>query len=166
MFGFLFGTICLFGLGAVMRQGAWHGRYAGGCGGGRWGHHGSRRGGRGAGRFAEEGFARAAGEVFKRRLRIDEDQEAIVDHALVDLRKAVKELGDELNATRATLADAFRGESVDEAALASTFAKHDDAVGRARREVVSAFKQVHAVLDPEQRARAADAIANQQSGWM
>jgi uncharacterized membrane protein len=103
--------------------------------------------------------------VFKRRLDIDEEQEPIVDHAFVDLRKAGKELVDELKDTRKTLADAFAGEAVDEAALAAAFARHDDATARARRDIVSAFKQIHAVLDPEQRKRAAAWLAAGEGGW-
>lgn len=171
MFGFLFGTMCLFGLFAVGRASFVHGRYGhgGGCGpygGGRGGWHGRYRGGGRGGRYAGEGFARAAGEVFKRRLRIDEDQEAIVDHALIDLRKSLETFAGELKESRATLAEAFRGESVDDASLASVFTRHDDALSRARREVVSALKQVHAVLDADQRAQAADWIAAHDGRWV
>jgi uncharacterized membrane protein len=167
MFGFFFGTVCLFGLMGVARRAFWAGRYGygGGChGGGGW--HG-RRGwhGRGRGPGTGEGFARAAGEIFKRRLRIDEEQEGMVDHALIDLRKAVKELSEELKGSRAALADAFRGETVDDAALAAVFARHDDALGRARRDVVSSLKQVHAVLDADQRKRAADWLASADGRW-
>ena len=166
MFGFFFGTICLLGLGGVMRRmmgGGYGGHRGHGCGHGPYG----RRGGRAGRGFANEGFGRAMTEVVKRRLRVDEDQEGIVDHAFADIRKSVTELKDELAATRTGIADAFRGENVDEAALASAFARHDDALARARRDVVSSFKQVHAVLDPEQRATAADWMAStEKGGWI
>lgn len=166
MFGFFFGTLCLMGLAGMARRAMW-GRYAyahgGGCHGGfRGGWHGRR--GRPERR---EGFSRAAGEIFKRRLRIDDEQEGIVDHALADLRKAVEELGRELDDSRAALAEAFRGEQVDDAALSAVFARHDDAVARARREVVSTAKQVHAVLDKDQRKQAADWIASgKKETWL
>lgn len=162
MFGFIFGTVCLFGLFAVARAGRSHHRY-GGC----HTHHGwgSRRWRGGPGGVGKEQFARAAGEVLKRRLRIDAEQEPIVDHALRDARTALEELGKELKETRTAVADALRGESVDDAALAAAFARQDDAVGRARREVVSAMKQVHAVLDEDQRKRAADLLTAASGRW-
>lgn len=133
----------------------------------RWRRHGCGPRGRYAGHpvYGEERFARAAGEVLKRRLRIDEEQEPVVDHALRDLRAALAELGKELGDTRGAVAEAFRGEAVDDAALAAAFARQDDAVGRARREVVSALKQVHAVLEPDQRERAADLLAKGGLRW-
>lgn len=165
MFGFIFGTICLLALMRMMAWSAWqrhHGMgYAGGC------HGGWRRGrGRGPAPFESEGFARAAGEVLKRRLNIDEDQEAVVDHALIDLRGSLKELMAELKNTKEPLFNAFRGETVDDAAIASAFARQDDALGKARREVVSALKQIHAVLRPDQRSRAADWASNAKPGWV
>lgn len=179
MIGFLFGTMCLFGFAGLMKASFihhHHGAYAhghgGGCHGGRWGGHGGGRGRRGGFAFDEEGprgdgFARAFGEILKRRLRIDEDQEGLVDHALIDLRAAVKELATVLKDSRKSLADAFRGEKVDDAALAASFGQHDEAITRARRDVVSALKQVHAVLTPEQRAQAADWLAQGDAkGWV
>jgi uncharacterized membrane protein len=168
MFGFFFGTLCLLGLVGVAKRGMWHGHYAhggGGCGnyGGHRGWGGHHRAGR-PGRMGE-GFARAAGEVFKRRLHIDEEQEPIVDHALVDLRKTLKELTDEVKDSRAAISAAFAGEAVDDAALATAFARQDDALARARREVVSAMKQVHAVLDADQRKAAAEWLASSEGGW-
>lgn len=184
MFGFFIGSLCLFGLFGMARAAMWrhHHAYAWGggpgfgpgygpgCGGhgfrGGWRGGWGGRGRRGPASMGGEGFARAAGEVFKRRLRIDEEQDDIVDHALIDLRKAVKELVDEVKDTRAGIADAFRGETVDEAALAAAFARHDDAVARARREVVSSLKQVHAVLDADQRKQAADLLASGEGRWV
>ena len=61
---------------------------------------------------------------------------------------------------------AFRGESVDDAAVAATFPRHDDALAHARRDVISALKQVHAVLTPEQRAMAADWLAAHDGKWV
>ncbi len=158
MLGLLIGTGCLVGLIGV------------GCKASRARHcghyrHGGGRGFRGR-PLHSEGFHRAAGEVLKRRLGIDEEQEPVVDHALRDLRSAAKELFEELKSTRPDLANAFRGEVIDDAALAIAFARHDDAVGRARRQIVSALKQIHAVLDAEQREQAANALASDAKwGW-
>lgn len=173
MCGFLIGLATVFVVGGLARWVMWGRRH--GCGGGYGGGHGCGGGrgwrgrhGRGGERsfVGSEPFARAAGEVFKRRLDIDEDQEIIVDHALTDLRKALNELGAELKDSRAALGEAFRGEKIDDGALAAAFARHDDALGRARREVLSTLKQVHAVLRPEQRAKAADWIAAGDPRWV
>ena len=104
----------------------------------------------------------------KRRLRVDEEQEPVIDHAMKDAHAALKELRSELDATRAPIAEALRGETVDDAALAAAFARHDDAVARARREVVSAIRQVHAVLDADQRGKVADFVAagKAEGGWL
>lgn len=162
MFGFVFGTLCLAGLFMVAGRGfrhryAWHHHhhhrgFRGGYGPGAWGGPGGWDGPR----YAREGFGRAAAEVVKRRLRVDEDQGDIVDHALKDAQAAMKAYVEVLKGARPELADAFRGEAVDEAAIAALWTRHDDELARARREVVSAFKQIHAVLTPEQRAIAAD----------
>jgi len=134
-----------------------------GCGGGgfRRGRGGwGRWGGRASG-LAGEQVTRAAGEVLKRRLDVDDEQEPIVDHAIADLAASIKELKAELGATHGPLAEALRGDKLDDSALAAIFARHDDALARARREVVSAVKQVHAVLDADQRKKAADWLAQQ-----
>lgn len=179
MFGLLFGTVCLLGLVGMARAAMWrrmafagHGYH--GCGHGPWGHHGGFRGGPWSGgrrrrsEGGEEGFVRAAAEVVKRRLRLDEEQEPVVDHAMKDAHAAIKELRSELEATRGSIADALRGDTVDDAALAAAFARHDDAVARARREVTSAVKQVHAVLDADQRAKVADFVSagKREGGWL
>jgi hypothetical protein len=166
MFGFVFGTLCLFGLVGLVKSSRYH--HGGGCGGGRgWGHHrGGWRDRRQGGGFDRPGFGRAAGEIFKRKLGIDEDQEGIVDHALADAFASVKELGKTLKEGRADLGGAFEGDAVDDAALAALFARQDEAISSARRELISAFKQIHAVLEPEQRARAASWLASAESRWV
>ena len=166
MFGFVVGTLCLFGLFGLMK--------AGRCGGGRhygfhgrhgsYGRHGggsSRRGG-----FGRAGFGRAAAEVFKRRLNVDEDQEGIVDLAFADLQTALTDLGAALRDGRTELAEAFRGEDVDEAAIASAFDRQDADLKEARRQAISALKQIHAVLDPDQRAKAVDWVTSTDARWV
>ncbi|MEQ1502098.1 MAG: Spy/CpxP family protein refolding chaperone [Myxococcota bacterium] len=169
MFGFVFGTVCLIGLMGVVRghhrhhHDGWHHQR-----GWRAGRHGGFRRGHREGRGRADGsmFGRAAAEVIKRRLHVDEDQEGIVDHGLADVRAAVEEFGSVVAETRTELAGAFRGEAVDEATLAAVFARQDDELARARRDVVSALKQIHAVLDPEQRAEAADWFGAAEPRWV
>jgi len=162
MSGFFFGALCLFGLLCVTR-GARYRRHA--CADGRGNHY---RDGYGRPtrrrRSTRAGMTVAATEIFKRRLDIDEDQEDIVDHALRDLFASIKELKEGLTESRSDIADAFTGETVDDGALDATFAIHDSDLARSRREVVSALKQVHAVLTPEQRTRAADWL--REGRWM
>ncbi|MCB9679271.1 MAG: Spy/CpxP family protein refolding chaperone [Alphaproteobacteria bacterium] len=181
MFGFAFGTLCFIGLAGLLAaprchmghhgHHRFHGRHGfhGGHGGHGWrGHHG----GHGEGGFQSErrrgrgrhGFSRAASEIFKRHLDLDEDQADLVDHALADLRKAVHEFGDTLKAGRADLGAAFAGEQVDDAALAALFSTQDEEVARFRREAVSALKQIHAVLDPDQREEATRWLSR-EGGW-
>ncbi|MCB9684788.1 MAG: periplasmic heavy metal sensor [Alphaproteobacteria bacterium] len=172
MFGFLFGTVCMIGLVGVLKgsrggcHGGWAHHHHGFRGGphGRWRHQ-SWEGPRDPRRF-REGAGRAMAEVLKRKLRIDEDQEGIVDHALADLRRSVHAFGDDVKGGRDELAGAFRGEQVDDAALDALFARWDEDLRRTRREVVSALKQVHAVLDEEQREAAADLLSRaDRAGW-
>jgi hypothetical protein len=174
MFGFVIGTVCLLGLIGLMRASFHHHHFAhgygphgrGGWGGRGWGGRGWEGGRRGRSGF-ERGFAQAAGEVVKRRLRIDEDQEGIVDHALTDLRETGKEYVEVLEDARKDLAAAFAGEAVDEAAIASVFARHDEELAKARRDAVSALKQIHSVLDPDQRKAATDWLGAAEPGrWV
>jgi Spy/CpxP family protein refolding chaperone len=160
MIEFFFGTACLLAMVGVVRGGR-----RGHCHGGApsW-RHGQYRSGP-SGRGARGGFARAAGEVLKRRLDIDPDQEDIVDHALSDLRDTARALKEVVNDSREELAAAFGGDDVDVAAIDAVWARHDEALARARREAVSAVKQIHAVLDPEQRERAVQILTNARPGW-
>ena len=138
-----------------------------------WGHGGHGPGGHGpwgqGGRrgrkVSDEAFARAAGEVFKRRLRVDPDQEDILDHALRDVQQSLKELRQALAESRQTVAQAFSAEAVDDPALAAAFARQDQAISRARQDLASAIKQVHAVLDEEQRARLAE-LLGKEAEWL
>lgn len=159
MSGLVVGALVVLLVLTLVRAAAWR-RHArrGGCGRHGWrGRHGRAR---------REGFSRAMAEVIKRGLDVDEEQEGIVDHAFADAQKALAELREELEATRGPIADALRGEAVDDGALAAAFARQDDALARARRQVLSSVKQIHAVLDAGQRQRAADWIASSPGRWV
>ena len=167
MFGFVIGTLCLFGLVGMVRRSAYHhacqGDYArhGGHGHRGWGPHGGRRRRRGR----RGSMSRVAAEVLKRKLDIDEDQEGIVDHAVADLRETLSEVGGSLKESRSEIAEAFRGDEVDDAALAAIFDRQDEELRAARRQIVSSLKQIHAVLDDEQRDQAADLLGTAK-GWV
>lgn len=149
MFGFVFGTLCLLGLfalkaGAYRRYGRYH-RYGG--------PRGYARRGRGRGRRGFVGFASA--EMVKRRLDLDEDQADLADHAVADVQRSVKSMGESLQDGRGELADLLREEFIDDGRIEVVFDRLDDDLKRTRREIVSAVKQIHATLDEEQRDRLA-----------
>lgn len=160
MLGFIVGTFCLVGLAKLTMGPRCHGpnghRMHGPPHG--WGGHPGRRG-RGRGRGRRKGFDRAAAERLKRRLDVDEDQEDLVDLALKDLRQATRDFKRTLHDGRTDLAEAFADDEVDAAALAALFSTQDEEIARFRREAVSALKQLHAVLEPDQREEAVRLLA-------
>jgi DNA repair ATPase RecN len=97
--------------------------------------------------------------MLKRRLDLDEDQSDIADHAITDVRKSVREFVESVQDSRQELAEALRDEALDDARLEVVFDRLDEDLKRTRRDVVSAVKQVHAVLDDEQREQAATWLA-------
>jgi len=148
-------ALCAFSLLSILRIAFWRRRAcarsgARGCGGASCG-----RRGRGWGRRS-----RLAAQMFKRRLGVRADQQALIDPAFVDAQASLQSLREAIAATKAPIADVLRADTVDESALAAIFAVHDEALARARRELVSAVKQVHAVLDGDQRKKAADWLAS------
>lgn len=151
MMGCVLGMFVVFGFLKMSHRRRWH-RDGGPWGGGR------RRRGRGRGR-GRRGAVRVAGEMFKRKLDIDEDQEDIVDLALKDLQEAGSEFAGAMRDSREDLSKAFEGDEVDSARLAAVFEQHDAEIARARRKAISALTQVHAVLDEEQRSEAAAWLA-------
>jgi uncharacterized membrane protein len=159
MGGFVVGVVvtlmALLGAGLVGRL-MWRARR--GCGGHRrsWSFDGPR----------SEGRARAWGEVFKRKLGIDEDQEDVVDHAWTDGRAAVRDFVQAMKETRGPLAASLRSETLDEGSIAVLFRQQDEAIARVRRELLSAIKQVHAVLSPAQRERLASWLGAGRVGWV
>jgi uncharacterized membrane protein len=100
------------------------------------------------------------GEAVKRGLNVDREQEDLVDHALGDVRESLREFKDVMSETRQDAAAAFEGEKIDDAALDAIFETQDVALAQTRRQIISALKQIHAVLDDEQRATAVEWLAN------
>jgi len=108
---------------------------------------------------------RAAAEVFKRRVGVGPEQEDIVDHGLRDLLDALKAGAQARAQARAQAAAAFGGAQVDEAALTLALDQGDEGARAARRDVLSALRQIHAVLNDEQRARAATFLREGLPAW-
>lgn len=160
MLGFLFGTLCLIGLAKVVRgphHRSFHGHHGhpNRCG---HGSQGTRRRGR--------GFERAAAEMFKRKLDLDDDQADLVDHAFRDLAEAGRTFQEAMRTQKQDLAEAFRAEEVDETGLASLYAAQDEALQTFRRSAVSVLKQIHAVLEPDQREAATHWFQQVGGRWM
>lgn len=168
--GFVFGTLCLVGLGMLLlggRRRRWHRHHGhpghggrGGCGHRRHRHHPHRRTEDRDDATDErtDGRERSADDfvrVAKRGLNLREEQVGFVDAALEDARKAIDDFAADLRETRDDLASAVTGDIVDDARLAAVFESHDDAVRQVRRDVVEAVKKVHAALDPDQRSKLA-----------
>ena len=143
MFGFLFGAACLLGLTATFAKDRHDGRHCFG------GHRG--RGFRsGRGRF-----------VLNRvldRLDTTPGQEKVVREALDTLLEDVREARSELYATRAEVAQAVRGETLDRGAIDGVFERHDSVIDRVRQNALDSFGKVHETLDERQRKILAELI--------
>jgi uncharacterized membrane protein len=153
MCGFILGMLTILFFAKMTMRRRYHGHHG-------W-HGGPRR--RSRRRRGRRDVSRAMGELFKRRLDIDEDQEDIVDLALKDARKTLDELRAVLGDSRKEIADAFRGDEVDDATLTATLSHADEEVTRLRRELIFSLKQIHAVLDEDQRNDAADWLGGRRA---
>ena len=172
MFGFLVGGASLAGLIYTLRNHHGYSYYGGGCG-----HHGGCGGGRCCGHGGQHhrhgppwrGASRGRRRFFLRRLFEQLDttpgQEKVIGRAVDRVAEAGKELRGELRGSLEGLADALRGDVLDEAALAALSADHDAALVRFRATATEALKEVHEALDEEQRAEVADFIESRRRRW-
>jgi hypothetical protein len=168
MLGILIGTVCLVGLVKTLRWGRRFGGYGhyghGGCAGRRgWG--GSWHGeyddfggyGDGYGRGGWGGPSVFLRMLF-RRLETTPGQEKVIVSAYEEMREASREARGELRQSRADIAKAMRGASIDEVLFGEMFARHDAALEKLRKAGIGAVAKVHDALDERQRARFADLI--------
>lgn len=93
-----------------------------------------------------------------RRLNLDEHQRDVVDVSVKEANKALATLKDIVVDSRDELADAVKGETLDQARLDAVFEKWDASMKEARRDLVDALRRAHATLEPEQRRRLAEWI--------
>jgi len=136
MFGFLFGTACLLGLTATFARHRHEGHH---CAGG----HRGRGFGFGRGRF-----------VLNRlldRLDTTPGQEKVIREAVDTFLEDVREARGQLQATRADVAQAIRGEALDRGAIDDVFERHDRVIERVRQNALDSFGKVHETLDERQR---------------
>ncbi len=140
MFGFFFGTACLLGLVAVVARGRRH-RYH------RFGY--GRHGGFGP---------RGAVNAVLSRLDTGPGQEKVIQQAVDDFVAHARESGREVRGTRRDIAEAVRGDRVDEARLNEVFDRHDAALSGLRAAGVETMRKIHEALDERQRKILADLV--------
>lgn len=151
-------------LGAVARRVfGWHscGAYGhGGCGGrrhwGGWGHHhrGGWRGPAAGSGWAARGVAR----MLFRQLDTTPGQEKVILAELETLEDALRSLRGETVGVRAGVAELFRKDIVDDAAVDAALARAQQRVDAARTALREALQRVHDALDENQRKRLADLL--------
>jgi hypothetical protein len=140
MFGILFGTLCLVGLVYVVRRGRHH----------RFHHFGHGR---------HRGWGPRAGlNALLDRLDTAPGQEKVIVSAVDDFVERARTTGREIRGTRKELADALRGEELDEARLEQVFGRHDAAIADLRTAGVDAVRKVHGALDERQRRVLGDLV--------
>jgi Heavy-metal resistance len=145
MFGFFIGTLCLIGLVRLVARGRWrrhHGYY------GHWHGHDYGR------RFGPRGAINAV----LARLDTAPGQEKVITQAFSDFIDQARAQGREVRDTRRTVADALRGDRLDEARLNEVFGRHDAALDNVRRAGVDAMRKVHEALDERQRKILGDLV--------
>jgi Spy/CpxP family protein refolding chaperone len=154
MFGFFIGTVCLIALVSTLRH-----QY-GFAGGGACGY-----GSRGFGRFGGPPWAARQGRsrwflrrVFEQLDATPGQEKVIVKHVDSWLEHASTGRR-ELTDVRRQVAQALRGESLDEASLQAALEKVDDLLAKSKLELTQALTEIHASLDPEQRRDLADLLS-------
>jgi len=151
MFGFLFGTACLIGLVAVIARGRR---------GYRFGRHWHHRHGHGYGYGP-----RAALHGLLERLDTAPGQEKVILGAVDEFVDRARDSGRDIRETRRDIANAVRGERVDEARLAEVFGRHDAAIDKLRAASVDALRKVHEALDERQRKVLGDLLDSGHFGY-
>jgi len=143
MFGFLFGTACLLGLTATFARHRHEGHHCSG------GHRGF-------------GFRAGRGRFILNRLldRLDTTpgQEKVIREAVDGLMDDLNEARGEFRDTRAEVAQAIRGETLDRGAIDGVFERHDRVIERVRQNALDSFGKVHETLDDRQRRVLAELI--------
>jgi Spy/CpxP family protein refolding chaperone len=172
MFGFIFGTACLFGLAKVVRGGRGcghgYGHHAHGFEGG-YGHechHGGRGFRRAGGRWAQSD--RGGGFWLRglfERLDTTPGQEKVIKQAVSELLGAGNAMRGEWDESRRDIASAVRAGNVDEVQLGELFARQDAKLAEVRKTAMDALAKVNEALDEGQRQVLADLIERRMGGF-
>lgn len=96
-------------------------------------------------------------------MNLDEHQQEVVEVAARQADKAIKTFTEIVDESRDELADAVKGETIDQARLDAVFEKWDESMLEARKDVVDALRRGHATLDTDQRRRLSEWIG--LAGW-
>ena len=174
MFGFIFGTICLITLARLvhhtrrMRRWAW--MNAGAYGSSNYAFHDHDRDSAFGGWGSSWQYPRNPSPVhvnapqWMHAVFYDIGATPVQQQALVDTftqaQRRVREVLPKLRSTRQDIANAIRGQSLDESALGSAIAHQDEVVSTTRSIMMDALARIHETLDARQRQVLADRIAN------
>lgn len=133
MFGVLLGTASLFGLLHVLKHP----------------HHHGRRG------FGRGGFGRPGRALywFLNELDTTPGQEKTIRTAVNDVFERARGVRRDMFDSRSALADILAADELDEAALDQLFKRWESSFAEMSSVMVSSLRQIHDVLDPEQRER-------------
>ena len=139
-------------------QGCWAG-YRGMHGGGGFGYEGNLDSGGGFYRRFRGGRKTSFFLHFlSDRLDATPGQERALASAVAQFHDDVAPLQAEVAKTRSDLAAAMRSASFDEVGMGELFARHDEALEKARRAAVGLGARVHEALDERQRDQLASLI--------
>jgi uncharacterized membrane protein len=168
------GSIVLGSLAALAVIKFWqHRRFGGGWCGRRWHHHGRHHGFGPGGYYGSDlgdGLGPDFGGPFGRRgssfaVRFLSDrldatpaQERQIAQAIDELRAEVEPLRQEGKKTRADVAAALRKPAIDEVLFGELFARHDEAMDKARKAFMGTVAKIHEALDERQRERLAELL--------
>ncbi len=147
MFGILVGTLCLLGLFAVVRSRRWRHGYGFGHGCGGWGYSPYR----GYGVDGMGGGPRWMLRSIFYRLGTSPSQEKVILEAVGSLHDQSGKLWGEWQQSKSEIAEAVRGETLDETKVQGAFTRHDGLISEVRKTALGAMAKIHAVLDAEQR---------------
>jgi len=159
MFGFVFGTLCLIGLFALLRR-RHHYRFA----------HYACGPGHGFGYVAPSGDSPWVRRSRRRRgdwirdmfeqLDTTPGQEKAILKSIEALRQQMTNGRSELDAVRKQVAQALGGDELDETILSAALERVEDLIAQTKLELMRALTEVHASLDGNQRKELAEMIAD------
>lgn len=99
-----------------------------------------------------------------RRLKTTPGQEQVIRTALSRLREAGRHARNDANESRTELGEMMRAETFDEAAARTWFAARQKSLEEFKPNLIESLREVHSVLDPEQRAILGDALKSRWFG--
>ncbi|HEY3803380.1 MAG TPA: periplasmic heavy metal sensor [Kofleriaceae bacterium] len=99
------------------------------------------------------------------RLDASPAQERAIIHEVDALKSRLRDIRHGVKDARGDLAAALRGPALDDAALGAVLGRVDSATSEARNAIVDALRNVHGVLDNNQREQLADLVDRGPWAW-